>query len=81
MLYLPADCFEEMELAGLIEMKQSVVDSWDFQCDWEFDDAEREIIGSITATSTEENDAGAGKVVQYDILEEQFSGYRQGRDE
>ena len=78
---MPADCFEEMELAGLIEMKQSVIDSWDFQCDWEFDYAEREIVGTITATSTEENYAGIGKVIQYDILEETFSGYRQGRDE
>ena len=77
---MPADCYEEMELAGLIEMKQGVIDSWDFQCDWEFDDAEREIIGTITATSTEENDAGPGKVVQYDILEENFSGYGQGAD-
>ena len=40
---MPADCFEEMETWGMIEMKQNVVDSWDFQCDWEFDDAEKDI--------------------------------------
>jgi hypothetical protein len=75
---MPIDCYDQMENAGAIEMKQNVIDDWDFQCDWEFDDAEREIIGTITATSTEENDAGAGKVVQFDILEENFSGYGQG---
>ena len=61
---MPADCYEEMENAGAIEMKQNVIDAWDFQCDWKFDEAEGEILGTITATSTENNDAGPGKVVE-----------------
>ena len=65
---LPGDCYEEMEQNGAIEMIQSVIDSWEFQCDWIVDDDEKEITGTITATSTEANEAGAGKTVAYDIL-------------
>ena len=36
---MPADCYEEMENAGAIEIKQTVIDAWDFQWDWELDDA------------------------------------------
>ena len=78
---LPADCFEEMEQKGMIEMKQNVVDAWDFQCDWEFDDAEKEILGSITASSTESNDAGPGKQLTLDIQTNTYTGYGQGTDE
>ena len=78
---MPADCYEEMENAGAIEMKQSVIDAWDFQCDWEFDTAEREVVGTITATSTEQNDAGPGNSVMFDILENEFTGYGQGGNE
>ena len=39
---MPSDCYEEMEEFGYIEMKQSVIQEWEFQCDWEFDKAERE---------------------------------------
>ena len=77
---MPADCYEEMESAGAIEMKQNVIEAWDFQCDWEFDTAEREVVGTVTATSTEQNDAGPGNAVQYDILENEFTGYGQGQD-
>ncbi len=75
---MPADCYEEMENAGAIEIKQTVIDAWDFQCDWEFDNAEREVVGTVTATSTEQNDAGPGNAVTYDILENEFTGYGQG---
>ena len=78
---MPADCYEQMEDGGFIEMQQSVIDSWDFQCDWEFDKTEREVIGTITATSTEENDAGAGNTVEFDILEGDFTGYGQGNSQ
>tara|TARA_A100001011_G_scaffold400848_1_gene519830 strand:- start:9211 stop:9654 length:444 start_codon:yes stop_codon:yes gene_type:complete len=77
---MPVDCYDEMETSGLIEMKQNVIDDWDFQCDWEFDDAEKEIVGTVTATSTEQNQAGSGKAITYDILENNFTGYGQGQD-
>ena len=75
---MPSDCYEEMEQVGAIEMKQSVIDAWEFQCDWLFDDDEKEMTGTITATSTEENDAGAGNTIVYDILSVEFTGYGQG---
>jgi len=78
---LPGDCYEEMETSGDIEMKQSVIDAWDFQCDWIYDDAQKEITGTITATSTEANEAGAGKVVIYDIITGDATGYGQGNEE
>ena len=78
---MPSDCYEEMAQAGAIEMKQSVIDSWEFQCDWFFDDDEREIIGTITATSTEQNKLGANKVVAYNIESGEYTGYGQANDE
>ena len=75
---LPGDCYEEMEQNGAIEMKQSVIDAWEFQCDWIFDDDEKRITGMITATSTEANYAGAGKTVVFDLLTWEFTGYGQG---
>tara|TARA_B100000674_G_C37868372_1_gene928230 strand:- start:390 stop:818 length:429 start_codon:yes stop_codon:yes gene_type:complete len=72
---MPGDCYEEMQQYGLIEMKQSVIDAWEFQCDWFFDDDDREIVGMISATSTEANEAGAGKTIVYDILSGTFTGY------
>mgnify|MGYP006093323875 CR=1 FL=1 len=78
---VPGDCYEEMEQSGDIEMKQNVIDSWDFQCDWIYDEAEREITGTITASSTEANEAGPGKVVVYDIITGSVTGYGQGNQE
>ena len=78
---MPGDCYEEMEQFGAIEMKQSVIDAWEFQCDWIFDDDEREIAGTIIATSTEANEAGAGKTVAYDLLTGEVTGYGQGDQE
>ena len=75
---MPGDCYEEMEQYGAIEMKQSVIDAWEFQCDWIFDEDEREIYGTIVATSTEKNDAGSGKTIVYDIFSGEFTGYGQG---
>ncbi len=75
---MPGDCYEEMEQYGAIEMKQSVIDSWEFQCDWIFDEDEKELSGTIVATSTEKNDAGSGKTIVYDIFSGEFTGYGQG---
>ena len=75
---MPGDCYEEMEQYGAIEMKQSVIDAWEFQCDWIFDEDEGEIYGTIIATTTEKNDAGSGKTIVYDIFSGEFTGYGQG---
>ena len=75
---LPYDCWEDMESMDYIEVKQSVIDSWWFECDWYFDDDTRGIVGTITATSTEENGLGPGKSIHYDIEYGEFTGYGQG---
>lgn len=75
---MPGDCYEEMEQSGAIEMKQSVIDAWEFQCDWIFDEDEKELSGTITATSTEANEAGPGKSVVYDLKSGEVTGYGQG---
>ena len=59
------------------ELPDSSVDGYDVS-PWEFDNAEREVVGTVTATSTEQNDAGPGNAVTYDILENEFTGYGQG---
>ena len=78
---MPGDCYEEMEQSGAIEMKQSVIDAWEFQCDWIFDEDEKELSGTITATSTEANEAGPGRSVVYDLKSGEVTGYGQGEQE
>ena len=78
---MPSDCYEEMEQRGMIEMKRLIVDVWDFQCDWEFDDAEKELTGTITASSTESNDVGPGETIIYDLYTGECTGYGQGTEE
>ena len=75
---MPGDCYEEMEQSGAIEMRQSVIDAWEFQCDWIFDEDVKELSGTISATSTDANDAGAGKTIVYDLLSGELTGYGQG---
>ena len=72
---MPGDCYEEMEQSGAIEMKQSVIDAWEFQCDWLFDYDEKQMTGTITATSTESNNAGSGIIIEYDILTGEFDAF------
>ena len=76
----PPDCWETMKEEGFIEIKQAVTENWEFECAWELDDTEG-ITGTITATSTDENDAGPGKSIEYIIETEEFSGYGQGTSE
>ena len=73
----PPDCWETMKEEGFIEIKQAVTENWEFECACELDENEG-ITGTITATSTDENDAGAGKVIEYQIETEEFTGYGQG---
>ena len=76
---VPPDCYETMVTTGDIEMQQAVIESWEFECTWDVDD--QGMTGQITATSTDENDAGSGKIIELDILTGDFSGYGQGTDE
>ena len=77
---VPPDCWETMKARGDIEIKQAVTENWEFECSWELDDTDG-ITGTITATSTDENNAGAGKVIEYQIETEEFTGYGQGVEE
>ena len=77
---VPPDCWETMKEMGIIEIKQAVTENWEFECSWEIDDTDG-ITGTITATSSDENDAGAGKTIEYQIETEEFTGYGQGNSE
>ena len=76
----PPDCWETMKEEGYIEIKQAVTENWEFECSWELDEDDG-IVGAITATSTYKNNAGAGKVIEYQIETEEFTGYGQGNPE
>ena len=75
---MPGDCYEEMESKGEIEVPQATIDAWKFGCDWEFDESTGEVTGQIIATSTDDNAAGSGKVVIYDLFTGEYTGYGQG---
>ena len=77
---VPPDCWETMKEKGFIEIKQAVTENWEFECAWELDENDG-ITGTITATSSDENDAGAGKTIEYTIETEEFTGYGQGNSE
>ena len=74
---LPPDCWETMREEGFIEIKNTVTENWEFECSWEWDNVDG-MLGTVTATSTDENDAGPGRSIEYDIEYEEFSGYGQG---
>ena len=74
---LPPDCWETMKETGYIEIKTAVVENWEFECSWQFDPTDG-MYGTVSATSTDENDAGPGNTIEYDIEYEDFSGYGQG---
>ena len=76
--YLPGDCYEEMEMRGLIEVKQSIIDAWEFECSWDWDQNMSRMEGTVSATSTYENGAGPGNTVTYTIEENKYTGYGQG---
>ena len=74
---LPPDCWETMKETGYIEIKTAVVENWEFECSWQFDPTDG-MYGTVSATSTDENDVGPGNTIEYDIEYEDFSGYGQG---
>lgn len=75
---LPPDCWETMKETGYIEIKTAVTENWEFECSWQWDDADG-MYGTVSATSTDENDAGPGNTIEYDIEYEEFTGYGQER--
>ena len=71
----PPDCWETMKDEGYIEIKKSVTNKWEFECDFGY--AER---GWVCATSTFAHPSGWGNTVCYDIDLGRFSGYGQSND-
>ena len=74
---LPPDCWETMKEAGYIEIKTAVVKNWEFECSWQWDYTYG-MVGTVSATSTDENNAGPGNTIGFDIEYENFTGYGQG---
>ena len=73
----PPDCWETMKDEGFLAIKKSVINKWNFECDfaWEGEG------GIVCATSTYEMSGGAWNTVCYDIDTGRFSGYGQSRNE
>ena len=74
---LPPDCWETMKDEGFLEIKKSVTNKWEFECNF----AEEGEGGTISATSTEEMSGGSGNTVEFDIDTGRFTGYGQSTSE
>ena len=73
----PPDCWETMKEEGFIEIKKSVTNKWEFECNF----AEEGSGGSISATSTEEMSGGSGNTIEFDLDTGRFTGYGQSSSE
>tara|TARA_B100000700_G_scaffold21795_1_gene21139 strand:- start:1578 stop:2003 length:426 start_codon:yes stop_codon:yes gene_type:complete len=73
----PPDCWETMKDEGFLEIKKSVTNKWEFECNF----AEEGEGGTISATSTEEMSGGSGNTVEFDIDNGRFTGYGQSTSE
>ena len=73
----PPDCWETMKDEGFLEIKKSVTNKWEFECNF----AEEGEGGTISATSTEEMSGGSGNTVEFDIDTGRFTGYGQSTSE
>ena len=73
----PADCWETMKDEGYLEIKKSVTNKWEFECNF----AEEGEGGTISATSTEEMSGGSGNTVDFDMDTGKFTGYGQSSSE
>ena len=69
----PPDCWETMKDEGFLEIKKSVTNKWEFECNF----AEEGEGGTISATSTEEMSGGSGNTVEFDVDNGRFTGYGQ----
>ena len=74
---LPPDCWETMKESGHLEIKTAVIENWEFECSWQFDVVDG-MTGTVSATTTDENNAGPGNTIEFDIEYEDFTGYGQG---
>ena len=70
----PPDCWETMKDEGFLEIKKSVTNKWEFECDFGYGEG-----GTICATSTYEMAGGPWKRVCFDYDTGRFSGYGQNR--
>ena len=73
----PDDIIELNDSNGL-NIPQSTQDKWDFEIS--LTDEDGEVTGTITATSLEEMQGGAGQVVTYDVVTGKYTGYGQKDD-
>ena len=73
----PDDIIELNDAKGL-NIPQSTQDKWDF--DINLQDEDGEVSGSITATSLEEMQGGAGETVTFDVVTGKYTGYGQKDD-
>ena len=74
----PSDCIDEMTAAGHLDLKQSTMNKWEFDCAWPDDSGEG---GTIVATSTADMSGGENKEVTYNMTTSQFTGYGQKAQE
>ena len=70
----PSDCIDEMTAAGHLDLKQSTMNKWEFDCAWPDDSGEG---GTIVATSTADMSGGENKEVKYDMTTSRYTGYGQ----
>ena len=73
----PPDCWETMKDEGFLEIKKSVTNKWEFECNF----AEEGEGGTVSATSTEEMSGGSGNTVEFDVDNGRFTGYGQSTSE
>ena len=78
---LPGDCWETLLEYGYIEITEPVIDFWEFECSWDWDQSDYRMVGTVYATSTHRNAAGPGNVIEYYIEEDSFYGYGQRNEE
>ncbi len=73
----PADCWEEMNAQGYLDIKTSTTKKWEFDCNWP--DVEGGLLsgGTITATSLPDMAGGEGKSLTFNWEEGTYSGYGQ----
>ena len=74
----PENCIEDMISGGFIDLKQSTLNKWEFDCQWPDDSG---VGGWIEAFSTGEMTGGGGHTVFYKMDTGIFSGYGQDNKE
>ena len=69
----PPDCWETLKEEDYLEIKESIIKKWKFECSFD-EDGEG---GTISATSTEVMVDGGGKKIEYNKETGKYTGYGQ----